>query len=125
MSIYCSFGFFSDDPEDHPAPIIYQGSHVLPSDDDPRGGSIDLGLIPSFISRDGYDEAKEDEEPRPWLRVSLRADPSTYGGYEDTVILDASQVRSLIQELGSWFKPPGPDSCRKCDTCDGLGVVDG
>lgn len=122
MSIFGSFGVFENEHGDYPAPIIYQGSHVLPADDDPRGGRLCLGEIPSFITRDGHDMDLEDEAPRPWLRFSVDPDIRTYEGDPTTVVLDASQVRALIYELGRWFFPPGPDTCRRCEHCDGLGV---
>ena len=108
MSVYCSFGIFAseDEWEDHPAPLIYRRSHVIPSKDDARGGSFELASIPAFLTRDGYDDAKVDGHGCwPYLRVSLQAaDPD-----EDTVVLDAEQVRVLRDELTCWLDRVDPD----------------
>lgn len=69
MSIFATFLDF--DGAEGPAPIVYRGSHILPSDDDERGGMVMLALIPSFINRTG-DDGPEDEAPLPWLRLSGR-----------------------------------------------------
>lgn len=59
MSIWCTRIVLSSDhccqdcDEDGPAPITYRGSHILPSDDDPRGGILDTASIPPWITRDG------------------------------------------------------------------------
>lgn len=77
MSLYCSFGMFGVDPEDYPAPLVYQGSHVMPTTDSPRGGSVDLGYLPGFITHEGRDRAGTpgdqagDEGVWPWLRLSV------------------------------------------------------
>lgn len=63
-------------PEDLDAPIIYQGSHILPSENDKRGGSIDLALIPSHITREGRGDGPEDEIPWPYLRVGMHNEQS-------------------------------------------------
>lgn len=76
MSVWCSRLGLSDDwPDERPAPIIYRQSHVIPSADDPRGGSVDLAHLPGFITRDGRDNGTPDDEDRPWwpfLRLSVR-----------------------------------------------------
>lgn len=78
-------------------PIIYQGSHVLPSNEDRRGGSLGFGEIAGDITRDGRDDGPEDEDqPWPYLRVTMRAD-----GADDCqdVVLDVEQARSLGEYL--------------------------
>lgn len=90
MSIWCSNLSLGDDGwlEEHPAPIIYQQSHVLPSMTDPRGGTLNLATIPPWITRDGRCLAGRDcahetehtgcceylEQPLHWpyLRMTLR-----------------------------------------------------
>jgi hypothetical protein len=120
VSIYCSFAIFDGEEDGWPAPLIYRQSHILPSDDDPRGGSLDLGSIPRWITRDGRCVLGRDAQtcctnssdrnipsceeegggPNwPWLRVSLR--PTEPG--EDTVVLDRGQVEKLRDELTWWL----------------------
>jgi hypothetical protein len=60
------------------APLVYQGSHILPSETDQRRGWVDLALIPSHITRDGRDDKPVDERPWPYLRLGVN---------ESTVIL--------------------------------------
>jgi hypothetical protein len=106
MSVYCSFGTFDEDSGDHPPPLIYRQSHIIPDRTDPRGGSFDLGSIPAFLTRNGYDDGKEDGVMCwPYLRVSLRA---TQPG-EDTIVLDIDQVRVLHTEIGNWINRVDPD----------------
>lgn len=131
MSIYASYLDF--DGDDQPAPIIYRGSHILPSDTDPRGGLLMLGLIPSHINHGG-DDGPDDDAPRPWLRLSvaarivtdLDARPWELVGTAprmQDVVLDATQVRELRDALTAWFHPPEQDGQRSwaCPTCDGTG----
>jgi hypothetical protein len=95
MSIWAS----SFDLEDNP-PYAYQGSHVLPSDDDRRddGEILQLAEIPSHVTRDGRDDQPDDGKPWPWLRLSLYA--------EDTV-LTRDQAAALHAALGSWLDRTG------------------
>lgn len=108
MSIFCSFSIHGPDPEDHPQPYVYAGSHILPAPTDPRGGSIDLGYVPGFIEREGRDDGPDDDEGVwPWLRVSLRAEPGQrmreLGYPEDTLILHRDQVERLRDDLSMWL----------------------
>lgn len=104
MSIYASLPGVSDDDPTGP-PWIYQGSHVLPADDHPRGGEIGFAQIPSHITHDGRDDQPEDRAPWPWLRLSLddlrTADP--------TVVLNRPQVAHLIAQLTAWHDSTGDD----------------
>lgn len=77
------------------APLVYQGSHHLPSEFDPRGGTVDLALIPSHITRDGRDDKPEDEAPWPYLR---------FGVNEGTVILTRENVQQVYETLGWWLE---------------------
>jgi hypothetical protein len=104
VSIYASIpglGDYGDDETIGP-PWVYQGSHILPAENDQRGGSIGLALIPSHITRDGRDDAPEDGTPWPWLRLSL--DPI---GDDPTVLLSPAQALHLSKELASWAKAAG------------------
>lgn len=77
------------------APLVYQGSNVLPSNDDPRGGTVDIASIPSHITREGRDDQPEDGTPYPWLR---------FGVNEGTVILTPSQVEQIRDALSEWLE---------------------
>ena len=98
MSIWAS----SFDLEDNP-PYAYQGSHILPSDDDRRDGGevVQLAEVPSHITRDGRDDQPEDGRPWPWLRLSL---------YAEDVVLDRPQVEALHAAIGSWLARTGSQS---------------
>lgn len=99
MSVYCSFGMFDDDHGDYPQPYGYRRSHVLPTKDDERAGHLDLGSIPAFLTRDGYDDDSDvDGEYWPFLRVGMRGSDAE----PDTIVLDAYQVDTLIAELVEW-----------------------
>lgn len=98
MSVYGSIPGIDSEEECGP-PWKYQGSHVLPAEDDPRGGNISLALIPSHISRDGRDDQPEDGTPWPWLRVSVDPDDRTCGS---TVVIDPAQARHLAGLLTEW-----------------------
>lgn len=99
MSIWAS----TFDLEDNP-PYAYQGSHILPSTNDPRVEAdlaVALAQVPSHITRDGRDDRPEDGEPWPWLRLSV--------GMEDQV-LDRAQVTELHAALGAWLERTGDQS---------------
>ncbi len=87
-------------PDDGPGPIAYRKSHVIPRPDDPRKGSLDTAHIPSFLTRDGYDDGDTECGLAWWsyLRLSLATDVPD----EDTVILDVVQVDALIADLTAW-----------------------
>lgn len=87
-------------------PLVYQGSHILPSADDARGGGLEFAGIPDFITRDGRDDAPEGEL-KDWIRFSLWEDPTTYRGSTPgsaTVVLTRTQVERLHGELGRWLE---------------------
>ncbi len=115
MSIYQSTLTFSDDrwdEDDPPAPLVYQGSHVLPCDDSPRGGAFMLASIPGFIDRAGRD-VPGDDRLHPWLRVDAVEHPSTHGEAVPgmgTVVLDRAQAQELRDYLDSWLAMSSPDS---------------
>lgn len=92
-------------------PIVYEGSHVLPSDADRRGGGVDIASIPDFIERDGRDDA-QGAGLKDWLRLSVSASPSTTrdrgkpyvrGGHV-TVVLTRQQVQEVRDTLTSWLE---------------------
>lgn len=107
MSVYCTFGEFDNTDGIYRAPITYRGSHIIPHHKDPRGGTLDLGYIPAFLTRggDGYDDAKEHGLSWwPYLRFSL-SDKEAWA----TVVLDRDQVTALRDELTQWLDRIDPD----------------
>lgn len=101
MSIYATTLFFEDgwEDDDFPrTPFVYQGSHILPSAEDPRGGYIELACVPDHISRSGRDDGVEGDL-KDWLRVTLFGE----GECKDTVVLDRSQVEALRDYLTGWI----------------------
>ena len=79
------------------APIIYQGSHIVPADTDPRGGTIDIAGIPGHITRPGLPPTNTDDETlpwHPWLRLGVNS---------ETVVLDRRGVELVHRELGEWL----------------------
>jgi hypothetical protein len=100
MSIYASVECLGDigDDETVGPPWIYRGSHILPADDDPRGGAVGLAVIPSHITRDGRDDQPEDGRPWPWLRLSIDVP-----GDDPTVLLNPDQARHLRDQLDRWL----------------------
>lgn len=95
--------------EDLDGPLIYQGSHVLPEPNDPRGGSVDLGCIAPHVRfwRENPDAlvAEELDVPyEPYLRLSVnesRSQPNRSEG-QATVLLTVDQTERLIQALTEW-----------------------
>lgn len=95
------------DFDDLDAPIIYQGSHVLPDETDARGGSVDLAHIPGHVRfwRDNPNAPVEDEPETPpcdrFLRLSMHSYEGTYGEGEGhtTVILTRRQAARLRDSL--------------------------
>lgn len=103
MSIYASlYGIGGEEDAGPGEPWIYQGSHILPDEDDPRGGNVGLALIPSHITRDGRDDQPEDGTPWPWLRLSI------YAGDDPAVLLNPAQARYLAQQLSDWADSAQP-----------------
>jgi hypothetical protein len=80
------------------APLVYQGSNVLPSLGDERGGTFELAEIPSFIQRDGQSNGREGVL-KDFLRVDVQED-----GPAQTVVLDRSQAKELRDYLSSWLE---------------------
>ena len=83
------------------SPILYLGSHVLPTILDKRGGSLHLAFIPGHITRGGRDDKPEGGNPYPWLRVSM------FGAKNDSLILTRKQAEKLLDALNKWLKWTG------------------
>lgn len=80
--------------EDGP-PYAYQGSHILPSEEDLRDGTVQLAEVPSHITRDGRDDQPEDGAPWPWMRLSVN---------QADAVLHARQVREVYESMGAWLQ---------------------
>lgn len=88
------------------APIVYKGSHILPSMDDERGGWIDLALIPGFITRTGREDEQPDNDEHedypaawPYLRFGVNG---------TTVVLDKAGVQQVADTLAYWLSRVEP-----------------
>lgn len=89
------------------APIVYQGSHVLPSNEDRRGGHVDLAAIPDFIERPGREQG-----PHDWMRLSVYCEQSDteYQGKplseagRAVVVLDREQIKALRDTMTEWLQ---------------------
>lgn len=82
------------------APLVYQRSHVLPEMDHPRGGSVDLALIPGHVRwyRDHpgqINEMEDDLPPEPFLRFGVNG---------ETVVLDRLGVERVFLTLADWLE---------------------
>ena len=75
------------------APLVYQGSQVLPADTDERGGMVEVAAIPSHITRNGRDDAPEGGL-KDWLRLGVN---------EGTVVLPRPLVAELRDTLTQWL----------------------
>lgn len=82
------------------APLVYQGSHVLPSEGDERGGWIDIASIPGHVRfyRDNPAAADAPEDslpPEPFLRFGVNG---------ETVILTRRNVERIAETLHGWLE---------------------
>lgn len=103
MSIYATWLYFHDDPDDPcndlGAPYLYRGSHILPSLDDERGGYVEVAAIPNYIVREG----RADGGPglHDWLRVSVG---------DGKAVLNRAHVQRLRDTLTEWLdRSPDPN----------------
>lgn len=91
----------------NPAPIIYQGSHINPADDHPRGGSVDIAAIPNHCHPDVRGSGEDDTRfPVEFLRLSVGEDETTYHGGNPgyaTVVFDRAQVEKIRDTLTAWL----------------------
>jgi hypothetical protein len=105
VSIYASIEGSGDhgDPEHLGAPWVYQGSHVPPREDGPRGGVVGLAVIPSHITADGRDDQPSDGPPWPWLRLHIDV-----VGDDPCVLLDRAQVEFFRNQLTAFLDQTEP-----------------
>ena len=91
----------------NPAPLVYQGSHVNPSEDAPRGGSLSVAAIPNHCHPSVRGSDTDDGPPVEFLRVDLAEDPATYHGGNPgyaTVVLERAQVLKVRDCLTQWLE---------------------
>lgn len=89
------------------APIVYQGSNVLPSLDDRRGGWVDIALIPPHVrywrESPGAPVASEPDSwtssPEPFLRFGV----GELRGDHGTVLLTVRNVIEVRDTLSAWI----------------------
>lgn len=96
MSKYATWLLFDeDDVEDEGtgAPYVYQGSHILPTANDKRGGWLEIGGIPAFCGEDG--------ELVDFLRVGTGSGELEL---DRPVLLDRRQVTVLRDRLTMWLE---------------------
>lgn len=82
------------------APLVYQGSHVLPSDDDKRGGWVDIACIGAHVRfwRENPDASTDDEPDWPNVEPFLR-----FGVNSETVVLTQRNVEQIAATLNEWL----------------------
>jgi hypothetical protein len=92
------------------APFVYQGSHRLPAETDPKGGYLDLAVIPDHITRDGHPEGQEGQR-KSFVRLSVmnppsdeiyRGRPYIEGGHS-VIVLHRRHIKRLHEFLGDWL----------------------
>jgi hypothetical protein len=90
----------------NPAPLVYQGSHVNPAGDQPRGGSVDFAAIPNHCHPSVRGSGTDDGPPVEFARLSVAEDKATYHGGNPgyaTVVLERAQVEKLRDCLTVWL----------------------
>lgn len=89
-------------------PIAYEGSHVLPSDGDPRGGFVAMCSIAGFIDRSPERPPLSDDTfPYwPWLRLMVGNRDSDVDPV--TVVLDRGQLEQWRDALTFWLDRCAP-----------------
>lgn len=104
-----TYDVIGDDSEQREvgSPYVYQGSHVVPRDGDPRGGWLEFGSIPNHCHPDA-DRGSDDMTHRvEFVRLGIREDKSTYRHDDNndsaTVVLDRRQVTKLRDVLTTWL----------------------
>lgn len=83
-------------------PIVYRGSHVVPSDGDERGGALTFVEIPGHITRDWKDDGPDDGSVLPWLCMTVDVDDV------QDLVLDRDKVQALAEYLVGWLRRSAP-----------------
>jgi hypothetical protein len=96
-----------DDPDDK-GPYVYEGSHILPTPDSPRGGCLHCSHIPDHITRGTSGEpGYQGEGLKDYMRVGIseqqRPNLNQFPGSGD-VLLDREQVLKLRDYLNWWLE---------------------
>ena len=95
MSVYQTI-FDLGLPGSDEKPFVYHGSHIVPNRRNrERGGSIGLGGIRVFVTRNGDDSKLDSHDWLPYLRVSVG---------NQTVMLEKEQVAELRDRLNGWLE---------------------
>ncbi|HJS83719.1 MAG TPA: hypothetical protein VJ742_12895 [Nitrososphaera sp.] len=108
MSIYGTWFMLDDMNEELGHPWVYEGSHVLPTENSPRGGWIEVGAIPDHIEREG------ESPPHDWLRLGVN---------NETIVLNRGQVEGLRETLTSWLDRPFDDEMDAGELADELATI--
>lgn len=93
------------------APLVYQGSHVLPGPDDRKGGWLDLAVIPDHITRDNHPEGREGQR-KSYLRLLIGSPDSDtlyegkpyIPGGDAALILHRRHVERLRDAMTNWLE---------------------
>lgn len=82
-------------------PLKYQGSHVLPSDEDERGGWVDIACILGHVRyyRDNPNAPVNEEPEWPNVEPFLR-----FGVNDEKVVLTERNVQMVYDSLGEWLE---------------------
>jgi hypothetical protein len=107
-----TYGVIGDDTPEREigSPYVYLGSHIRPTADLPRGGSLEVGAVPNHCHPDadwGVTDTGDEKWRVEFLRIGVHEDPATYR-HEDnhgdaTVVLDRRQVQKLRNCLTRWL----------------------
>jgi len=96
-SVACSCG--------QQAPIIYQGSHINPSADDPRGGAVFFCGIPNHCHPSVRGTDTDDGPSVDYGRLAVHQDDGDSGA----VVLDRAQITKLRDTLTEWLDSRDPE----------------
>lgn len=85
------------------APLVYQGSHILPEPGEQRGGYVDIALISPHVrywrehpdSPSATEPDMDTHPPEPFLRLGVN---------EGTILLDVAGVRRVHDTLHDWLE---------------------
>ena len=120
MSIYATWLDLSDDEQEavklaaegiayyisgtpvKDAPYVYQGSHIIPTLNDPQAGYVAVSMIPNHVIlyRNELEETPENLAncKADFIRLDVSDDTNT-----TTVVLSTSQVEQLQETLKIWL----------------------